>query len=301
VTNITRSRTSVTNITNVTRTTHNSHFHSQRTRRHFHRPVFGSWWTPYKRPKCRTSSFFAIRFGHPGFSLKFTKHGSRTAWHWWYGYGSPWYASSKYGYGHVCPTWRYRTWWRPTTIHHTWYAPRVTHVHHVYSAPAPTRYIEVPREPCPYSYGEAWGFLADGEAAAALTAFACLAQEYPYDGLANIGYAIANAMIGADQSAVVAMRRAMAVDAESIRFVPSDEDLDRAIISLAQHFGERAQDPNWRVDGLFMMASLRAVLGDFSGAHFTITEAIRRGDDDQSAYMLRDTLVDLLHKELYGS
>jgi hypothetical protein len=87
----------------------------------------------------------------------------------------------------------------------------------------------------------------------------------------------------------------------SIRFVPSDEDLDRAIISLAQHFGERAQDPNWRVDGLFMMASLRAVLGDFSGAHFTITEAIRRGDDDQSAYMLRDTLVDLLHKELYGS
>lgn len=143
--------------------------------------------------------------------------------------------------------------------------------------------------------------IADGEAVAALTAFACLAQEYPYDGLAGIGYAIANAMIGADESAVVAMRRAMSVDAESIRFVPGDEQIDQHLFSLAAHFGERAKDPSWRVDGLFMMASLRAAMGDLTGAHFTITEAIRRGDDDPSAHMLRDTLVELLHEELYGS
>lgn len=258
---------------------------------HGHRPAFGMWRSPYRRPAFRTSAFFTIRFGHPGYSLQFTKFAGRTSWHWWY------------SYGYACPTWRYRTWWQPTTIFHTWYFPRVTHVHHVYAAPPQpqVRYVEVPREPCPHSFGEAWGMIADGEASLALTAFACLSQEYPYNGLASLGYAIANAMLGADESAVVAMRRAIAIEPESIRFVPSDKDLDQTIMSLAQHFGERAKVPGWRTDGLFMMASLRAVLGDFAGAHFTITEAIRSGDNDPSAHQLRDTLVELLHEELYGS
>jgi hypothetical protein len=298
---VTRSRSSVTNMTNVTNISHNSYFYRQRTVRHYSRPHFGSWWAPYRKPSCRTSAFFAIRFGHPGFTLTFTKYGSRTAWHWWYGYGCPTFAWSKYTYSYVCPTWRYRTWWRPTTIYHTWYTPRVTHIHHVYSQPARVQYVEVPRDPCPYGFGEAWGLIAAGEVADALTAFACLADENPYDGLVKIGHSIAYAMIGFDELAVAMMRRAMTVDTESVRFVPSDEDLDHQILSLAAHFGEKAKDPMWRADGLFMMAALRAALGDIPGAHFTVAEAIRHGDDDPSAQQLRDLLTDLLHKELYGS
>lgn len=158
-----------------------------------------------------------------------------------------------------------------------------------------------PREPCPYSYSEAWGLIADGESSEALSAFACLSQDAPDDALATIGYAIANAMNGADESAVVAMRHAMNVDAASIRYVPGDEQLDQNLLYLAEHFGERAKDPDWRADGLFMMAALQAALGDLTGAHFTITEAIRSGDERLSAQLLRDTLVELLHADLYGS
>jgi hypothetical protein len=300
VTNVNVNR--VTNITNVSRTTHRSYYFDQRTVREYHRPVFTSWWAPYRRPACRTSTFFAIRFGHPGFSLQFTKFGGRTNWYWWYGYGSPSYCWSKYHYGRVCPTFVYRTWWRPTTIYAGWYPYRVTHVHHVYAQPrTEIRYVETPAEPCPYSYGEAWGMIADGNGSAALAAFVCLAREYPYDGTLMIGYAIANAMVGADESAVVAMRRAITVDAEAIRFVPGDERLDENLILLAQHYGELAKSPAWRADALFMMASLRAAVGNLTGAHFTISEAIRHGDTDPSATILRDTLVDLLHENLYGS
>lgn len=291
----------VTNITNISNTTHNSYYYNQKSVKHYSKPQFGSWWTPYKYPSCRTSAYFSIHFGHPGFSLVFSKWGGSTAWHWWYGYGSAWCASPKYAYGYVSPSWRYRTWWRPTTIYHSWYAPRVTHVHHVYASAPQTRYVDPPREPCPYDYDEAWLMLADGNAGAGLSAFACLAQEYPYDGLASVGYAIANAMTGADESAVVAMRRAMTIDAEAIRFIPADSELDERLLSLVQHFGELANIPKWRPDALFMIASLKAALGDFAGAHFTITEAIRSGDDDASAHQLRETLARVLQAELYGS
>jgi hypothetical protein len=193
-------------------------------------------------------------------------------------------------------------WWRPVYVYHPVRPIHVTHVHHTYS-PLPVARPAVHiahREPaCPFTHREAWEHLAAGDVGRALEAFACLAREHPYDGLPNIGYAMANALIGADDSAVVMMRGAVRVDAESLRYVPADGRIDEQIIALLERYSERATMVGQERDAMFMIAALRTILQDHSGAYFAATQAIAHGDDDQAAFALRDMLAGMLTEQMY--
>lgn len=322
-----RNVTNVTNVTNVNNVTTNAtvgygltsnHVKYLHHHHHQHRPFTTWWWDPYVTPGHRLGSFFAFHFGHGSkwhLQFKFSTFGAWGHHYGGYGYWNPWcgyVAAPTCHAGCVgscaCVVWApVKPSWRPSTICYTLYPRTYSYLHFAYTSLQPmVREVAVPvaPEPCPYTFGEAWRLIADGQTEAALTAFSCLAQAHPDDGLAHIGYAIANAMIepagAADDAALIAMRHAVTIDPDAIRYVPSDPDLDAVLTALLDHYVARAQEPQWRSSGLFMMASLMTALGDYTGAHFTIGEAINSGDNDVSARSLRDVLHAALQEQLYA-
>lgn len=174
-----------------------------------------------------------------------------------------------------------------TTIH--------THTTYV-TAPAA---IEPPApDPCAFTEGEAWELIAAQRLDEALETFVCLAREYHYDGLPHVGYALANALLGADESAIAIMRHAVQIDAESLQYVPADERIDQQIVDVLGFYTELSRHPGRESDGLFMIAALRTILGDHGGAYFAITEAGRHGNADHAASALHTMLGELLMDDL---
>ena len=179
---------------------------------------------------------------------------------------------------------------RPVNVftHHT------TYVTEQVVQPAPPVQID----PCAFSETQAWEALAQGNVHVAIEAFACLARGDAYDALMHVGYAIANAELGADESAIAVMRHAVQIDAESLLQVPADEQLDERILSLLDRFGQQAVDGVRPGDALFMVAALRTALHDDAGAYFAVTEAIRHGSNDVAALRLQAMLSELLQAQM---
>lgn len=156
----------------------------------------------------------------------------------------------------------------------------------------------IPADPCTFDPQQAWLFLADENVHYALEAFACLAREYPYDGLMHVGYAMANAMLGADESAVAVMRHAVQVDPESLLYVPDDTRIDQLVGSLVRLYGNQVSDPARQRDAMFMIAALHTTVHDYAGAYFAATEAINHGANDDETQRLRTMVADLLADQM---
>ncbi len=263
------------------------------------------WWGyGHKKPKSKLSVAISFYSGSSAFAFHLGHgHYYSSGWGWWHGYFSHLHAWSFYPTYYCTSSWWHPTPWRPRVVHHHhwhhWSSPKPV-VQHVYvdHRSSPTY---APPQPCPYTPTEAWYVLADESPATALAAFGCLAKQHPGDGLTLIGLALAEALAGSDQSAVSAMRHAVRNDPRALLLVPQDEDLDERLFLLLGHYTELAAMPEWRVDGAFMLASLRTAVGDLAGAHFAINEAINRGDQHPAAMELRDLLSRKLQESMFNS
>ena len=139
---------------------------------------------------------------------------------------------------------------------------------------------------------QAWSQLAAGYDQDALSSFAQLAQANPQDAEAFVGYALANSMLGSDGSAIVAMRRALAIRPEAILAAPIDPSSRVRLEVLVEHYKEMSRSGlrQQSLDGFFMVGALQTILGEDSNAYFAVDTAIQRGDSDPSALNLRELL-----------
>lgn len=219
----------------------------------------------------------------------------------------------------------HRFWWRPSWhLHHRrvffyptfLYLPWSTTYYRtvaqpVYSTTYNNTYItQVPPlsgaeqivgdDPCPFTPQRAWEHIAEGDGPLALEAFACLAREYPDDGLMHIGYALASSLVGAEQSAVAMARQAVYSDVEALLYVPADSRIDERVAQLLDRYGQIANEPGRQGDGLFMIAVLRASVGDYGGAYFAASEAVKYDAADDAAAILQNMLARQLTEEVLG-
>ena len=152
-------------------------------------------------------------------------------------------------------------------------------------APAPA---VQPRLTAPRSE-QAWALLGRGEARAALRDFAVLALRSMDDAEPRLGYALAAAMLGRDETAVWAMRRAVTVDSASLGDLPPGAALQQRLRRLAEGYSSRARTPG-AVEALFMTGALRYLLHEEQAAAALIAEAISQGDLEPSTRALHELL-----------
>jgi hypothetical protein len=145
-------------------------------------------------------------------------------------------------------------------------------------------------EPCELSGIEAWALLAEGAVVRAHDTFDCLARITPDDALPKIGLAIAAGLHDEHGEAVHTMRDALRQDPVSLLDVPAGSRLDEQLHALAEHYDEQARRQYGNVDALFMVATLRYLLGDDSAAHYAIDVGINLGDNDESAHILQSLI-----------
>jgi hypothetical protein len=186
----------------------------------------------------------------------------------WYRYWPFRYPYTRYYYGYATRPWY-------STFSKGWYSP-----------PAAVS------EPCPWTLAEAWDLLAEGRPGAAQDAFDCLAEALPDDGLPLVGYALAAAVLDLNETAIEAMRDALYVDPDSLRYVPDDERLHQQMVTLAERFEHRARQQYGDADALFMVAALRYLLDQLPAAYYAIDVAITIGDEDPSTLSLEQLIAE---------
>ena len=149
------------------------------------------------------------------------------------------------------------------------------------------------------SIDEAWNLLMAGSFAEAQDGFMGLVIAGLDAGEARVGYAIASALQGKTDAAVTAMRRALREDPGAIRAVPSSAALDDRIRAAMEVFAARVRTTPADVDALFMVASMRYLLGDDAVAYFAIDAAMQHGDLDPSTANLAKVLEEGMKSRLY--
>lgn len=140
---------------------------------------------------------------------------------------------------------------------------------------------------------QAWGLLAAGFDQQALQDFAALQANFPSDPSFDVGYALAQAMLGVDDGAVVAMRRALSIRPEALLMVPTDPGLRVRLESLAARLKDKAKLLHGTVAGremLFLLATVDTVLYANGDAYFAINTAIEQGDTQPSSFALKAML-----------
>lgn len=233
-------------------------------------------------------------------------------WNSWY----PWRSSWCYDGCYAVPcssSWAWSSCWRPVSVV-SWYpATRIVAVPVVYedawypeSSDAAvawqdelggaavlidaTHYGEAsaPLLPDPV---EGWQRLEAGRDQAALDLFADLLTVIPYEGEARVGYAVAQGLLGREQTAIEMMREAISIDAVAIERVAPTPELRLRLLELRRTYDDRLARAYDDVDALFMVAALRYLAGDVSVAWFAADAAIRLGDDSEAALALRDAIA----------
>ncbi len=224
------------------------------------------------------------------------------AWGWWPGRWCAWSAPC------VSPWWRPVTWWDPWCAPVAWPvwtqpswalcfglpAYTTTYVYAVETfQPPPPPVVELQSPAVVLSPDQAWGLLAAGYDQQAMSDFFALSGAQPGNPGHQVGYALAQAFLALDESAVIALRGAMRERAEALLLVPTDETLRRRLWLLADRLRDRARTldgtPAQR-DTLFLLASVQAILYDNANAYFSVSRAIELGDRDQSAINLKSML-----------
>ncbi len=139
-----------------------------------------------------------------------------------------------------------------------------------------------------------WALLAD-KPSAALAVFALEATNNPTRGLPKAGYAIAQALLNNNTSAIWAMRRALEFEATALHYVPLDESLgerfDELIVSYRHRLEEGTGHPG---DDHVMIATLAYIRHDYEVALSEATGAIDTGDRQPTT----QALLELVEKQL---
>ncbi len=161
-----------------------------------------------------------------------------------------------------------------------------------------TYYEETPVDPHPTAgegrqaaRGGGWTLLGDGRPAYALRAFSVEAQRHPTRGLPKVGYALASAELGEFSRGAGAMRRALRIDAEALRYAPVDDRLRPRIRRLIERYESAPERAGRHEDALFMTASLHYLLDEIPAAADAIGQAVEIGDQTSSTARLR-SLID---------
>ncbi len=141
-----------------------------------------------------------------------------------------------------------------------------------------------------------WALLAD-KPSAALAVFALEATNNPTRGLPKAGYAIAQALLNNNASAIWAMRRALRFDATALHYVPLDESLgerfDELIVGYRRRLEKGTEHPG---DDHVMIATLAYIRHDYEVALSAAKEAINTGDRQPTT----QALLELIEQELTG-
>jgi len=135
--------------------------------------------------------------------------------------------------------------------------------------------------------GRPWSLLAEGNAAAARTAFARLAESRPTAGEPKLGYALATAMQEDHDEAVWAMRRAVRFGGAELASLQPSGELAAEIDSLAQRYSGEGEAYLPAADASFLTASLRYVTGQTEAAKQACLKAMEQGDRSESTLALR--------------
>ncbi len=156
----------------------------------------------------------------------------------------------------------------------------------VQRGPCPEEAREQPAqdvEETDFDHGEGWDRLGEGNPYDAMHIFAEEADANPNDGVAKIGLGLAAAETGDLARGVWAMRRALRVDAESIRYVPVDRRIAGRIRALMSAYRADAQAPDKRADYSFMLAALHYLVDERAAARDEVRLALEYGDRSNSA------------------
>lgn len=135
-----------------------------------------------------------------------------------------------------------------------------------------------------------WTRLADGQYTAAIAIFAKVVTSEPKSGRPKVGYALSAAAFGDLRRGVWAMRRAFAIDPDSIHYVTIGESLRPRIVQLIARYRTDRRSG----DAAFMRASLHYLLGDATAARGQADLAVAAGDRRPSTV----NLVRLIDKEI---
>lgn len=112
-----------------------------------------------------------------------------------------------------------------------------------------------------YTVSEGWELIIKDRPKKALDIFGHFAKNSPHEGDAKIGYAIAAAQNRQMFDGVVAMRRALKYDPDSLNRVPVDDTLRREIHELTKNYQSRFYGLT-ESDKQFMIASLYYLMND---------------------------------------
>ena len=137
---------------------------------------------------------------------------------------------------------------------------------------------------------DGWELLVAGDVREARRAFDRDTLNAPGDGLPQIGYAITAGLMERYDEAVSAMRKALHDDPDSFSEAPRDARIIEQMRTLLTHYRNVTRDKADDIDGLFMTAALRHLMGEDALAYFSVSLAIEAGDKDQSAVILK-TLI----------
>ncbi len=133
-----------------------------------------------------------------------------------------------------------------------------------------------------------WTPLADGRTDDAYLRFSKLSKRRPARGVPRVGLALASAVLGDRDRAVILMREALRVDGSALDHVPVDDRLRERLAALARRY----PTTEFSEDTHFMRAALDYLRGKNEAAHTSIERALARGDDDESTAVLRRIIVD---------
>jgi hypothetical protein len=111
----------------------------------------------------------------------------------------------------------------------------------VFAVVSTQRAATAPAEPEPAPSDAAWGLLARGEARAALSAFATLALRNMRDAEARVGYGLAASMLGKDNTAAWAYRRAVDTKADVLDDLARDERLPEPLRKRLRDLADRIE------------------------------------------------------------
>jgi hypothetical protein len=111
----------------------------------------------------------------------------------------------------------------------------------VFKVVATRRADTAPVQPKPTPSDVAWRRLARGEARAALSDFAVLALRNTRDAEARAGYGLAAAMVGKDDTAMWAFRRAVDINADILGDLTHDDRLPEPLRQLLDDYAGRIQ------------------------------------------------------------
>lgn len=151
---------------------------------------------------------------------------------------------------------------------------------------------EVPAESAaPGVAGAGWTMLREGRLEDAAETFATQSQELPRAGLPKIGYALAQAELGADDTAAWAMRRALMFEPAALNAVPVGDELRQRLLPLVERYSQPTADDAVAAEDRFFLAATFAYLAhDYDRAKELVQRSLATGDRDPTTFALQERI-----------